>query len=399
MTETTVKRGTYKKGENSIDELKGTKHELFVSCEINAYYNMFECWNEFRETRTEEFHDIIYYEVVPFLEFREQRDFVLVSRKFHEKRSKYGPIWELHWLNGDFYFGHINELTKKPHGFGKIQIKCVYVGGKLGDSSYEGQWIEGKKTGRGCIRQHGHEYKGMVTNGKAHGKGKWTYSGGDTVESHFLKGKSNGWTISTTKDGDYCSEMYRDGQSVGIETHIYPEGHEFVGIWNEKGTMTYRNGDVYEGQWNNHHPTGTGRMTYKNGDVYEGYWTFFNEGYFDHRHLTSGTMTYKNGDIYEGNWRRTGFYVYDYECPPSSNNHRGNWRRAKRHGHGTLTYKKSKSCYVGGWSDGKQDGKGKLIRYNGTVIFEGSWCEGKMNRSMWSSLQLLTWNEPGWKIN
>jgi hypothetical protein len=39
-----------------------------------------------------------------------------------------------------------------------------------------------------------------------------------------------------------------------------------------RGTMTYANGDVYEGKWSVNKRHGQGKMTYANGAVYEGLW-------------------------------------------------------------------------------------------------------------------------------
>ena len=41
-----------------------------------------------------------------------------------------------------------------------------------------------------------------------------------------------------------------------------------------QGTMTYANGDIYEGEWTWDGRNGQGTMTYANGDIYEGEWSF-----------------------------------------------------------------------------------------------------------------------------
>ena len=56
-----------------------------------------------------------------------------------------------------------------------------------------------------------------------------------------------------------------------------------------KGKMTYANGDVYDGEWED------GKMTYADGVVYNGEWK---DG---KKHV--GKMTYANGDVYDGEWK------------------------------------------------------------------------------------------------
>ena len=42
------------------------------------------------------------------------------------------------------------------------------------------------------------------------------------------------------------------------------------GPWNGQGKLTYKNGDVYEGEWKDGERHGQGKLTYKNGVVYKG---------------------------------------------------------------------------------------------------------------------------------
>ena len=78
-------------------------------------------------------------------------------------------------------------------------------------------------------------------------------------------------------------------------------------IRNGKGIMTYKNGNIYDGEWKNNEKDGKGIMTYKNKDssnkykngVYEGNW-------INDQKWGEGKMTYKNKfgimKVYEGPW-------------------------------------------------------------------------------------------------
>jgi len=62
-----------------------------------------------------------------------------------------------------------------------------------------------------------------------------------------------------------------------------------------KGTMKYKNGDFYDGNWMDDIKNGKGIMKYANGDFYHGEWSS------DSQH-GRGIMRYANGDIYDGEW-------------------------------------------------------------------------------------------------
>lgn len=58
--------------------------------------------------------------------------------------------------------------------------------------------------------------------------------------------------------------------------------------------MTHRNGNVYEGIFDNGRKNGFGRMTYANGDLYIGSW-------IDNKRDGLGRQIYAaTGDIFEG---------------------------------------------------------------------------------------------------
>lgn len=85
-------------------------------------------------------------------------------------------------------------------------------------------------------------------------------------------------------------------------TKIYLDKKTYNGqIWPEvdkphgKGTMTWDNGDVYDGQWRYGKMSGRGTITWYDGTSYTGNWRSDKRNGF-------GTMKYKNGKIAKGNW-------------------------------------------------------------------------------------------------
>ena len=88
----------------------------------------------------------------------------------------------------------------------------------------------------------------------------------------------NSLTIFVTLDGDV---YYGSLNALG-----YPAG---------PGTLIYKNGDNYCGQWENGAPHGIGKVFYKNGDVYHGYFVSGNM-------FGKGRYTFVNGSIFEGEY-------------------------------------------------------------------------------------------------
>jgi len=62
-----------------------------------------------------------------------------------------------------------------------------------------------------------------------------------------------------------------------------------------KGTMTWKNGDVYDGQWKYGNMSGLGTMKWNNKTSYTGNWR-------NNKRNGYGTMRYANGKIAKGIW-------------------------------------------------------------------------------------------------
>ncbi|EJK73265.1 hypothetical protein THAOC_05121, partial [Thalassiosira oceanica] len=138
---------------------------------------------------------------------------------------------------------------------------------------------------------------------------------------------------------------------------------------NGHGTYIFENGSVYVGNWAENEQNGQGTMTRSNGVVMEGHWK---DG-----ELSKGTVKYRNGDVYHGDLkddvRRHGSGVYRYKF--SGDTYVGGWSDGKQEGEGTMIYANG-ARYEGEWRGGSRHGQGKMIFKNANV-FEGEWENDK----------------------
>ena len=148
---------------------------------------------------------------------------------------------------------------------------------------------------------------------------------------------------------------YDPASGIGTGTITYVNGNIYIGEWNEllqkngKGRMTYVNGGVYEGQWLNDERSGHGIYRRFGMNMYEGQW--LNDIFSGH-----GIYRYQDGAVYEGSFMDNNF-----------------------NGEGTLTYPDNevatKIDYVGEWKDDEQHGTG-IMRYKNGRVYNGLWKNG-----------------------
>jgi hypothetical protein len=181
-------------------------------------------------------------------------------------------------------------------------------------------------------------------------------------------------------DGTYVGNIIsRDGHynnKDGRGTMTYVNGNIYQGHWknDEKsgtGTMTYATGDMYKGNWTNSNKDGRGKMTYSNGNVYQGNWK-------DDEKFGTGTMTYATGDMYKGEWgnwyhrrgMKEGQGTMKYA---NGDRYEGTWSADSIHGgQGTMTYANG-DVYQGGWSNNKKEDKEGRMRYANGDVYVGEW--------------------------
>jgi len=142
------------------------------------------------------------------------------------------------------------------------------------------------------------------------------------------------------------------------------------------GTYTFKNGNKYEGDWENNQRNGYGRMVYYTNthplaqyvESYEGEWKKGKKCGF-------GLMIWTNGDRYEGEFadgRREGRGVM---ISINQDRYDGEWKEGQLTGFGK-GIRASNQIYIGEFNNGEKDGTGILTYPNGNK-FEGSWKEGR----------------------
>ncbi len=120
------------------------------------------------------------------------------------------------------------------------------------------------------------------------------------------------------------------------------------------GCYTFKNGNIYEGSWENNQRHGWGRMLYCVNtnqldhfiETYEGTWVRGKKN-------GPGRYVWTNGDIYEGEFQD-----------------------GRREGNGTLVAINA-DRFEGEWKDGQLHGYGRTVRAKGTIIFEGEFVNGE----------------------
>jgi len=143
--------------------------------------------------------------------------------------------------------------------------------------SYIGEWVDGRREGRGSFVLHNNLYNGGWKNDKKFGRAELIYSSGEVYHGTFLDNLQR--TPRAWQD-DSCGSVLIILVSVdGRGKLLYPDGTLYVGEWvkgfrHGRGKLLYANGDAYEGYWENDTITGMGRFISRDGMRYEGWLSY-----------------------------------------------------------------------------------------------------------------------------
>jgi hypothetical protein len=117
------------------------------------------------------------------------------------------------------YEGEFVDDTK--HGKGKIKYH------NKGDY-YEGEFTRGAMTGKGYyVWKNNHTYNGDFVDGKMHGKGLYKWTDGNEYEGEYINNKKEGKGIFRWKDGRIFKGKFRDGKPHG-QGILTVKGIDFV---------------------------------------------------------------------------------------------------------------------------------------------------------------------------
>lgn len=145
-----------------------------------------------------------------------------------------------------------------------------------------------------------------------------------------------------------------------------------------QGKVTYPNGAVYDGEWQNQKRHGRGILIDANGDRYEG--TFENgvphgEGKRVYAFVMIEGKLVKGIRTYDGGWRHGMYHGQGRYVVGNGEVYEGEFEKGMYHGRGEYKYKDGR-VYDGEWIRGHQSGVGKMTYPNGDV-YEGFWKMGR----------------------
>jgi radial spoke head protein 1 len=134
-------------------------------------------------------------------------------------------------------------------------MSCANAEGKTPTVKYEGQYVEGKKSGIGkLLLPNGEKYHGMWANDKFHGEGTYYYSSGDIYSGNWNRGVKHGQGVFiSTKDDSQLVGQWEKGAFVA-GTWIWKDGTSWHGPFKDgkplgKGVFYFPNGMSQEGEY------------------------------------------------------------------------------------------------------------------------------------------------------
>lgn len=156
--------------------------------------------------------------------------------------------------DGTEYEGDWDMDTGRPHGHGRATYPDSGV--------YEGHWVNGTRTGQGCITTP-----------------EWSYEGEFAADDFAGRGLLTMIEDGTTMEGEWAGPI-----AVGEVTITWAGGDSYCGTVDElgaphgKGVYTTAQGQVHDGEWDAGKKAGEGRVLDRDGEViFEGPWAWLDE--------------------------------------------------------------------------------------------------------------------------
>ena len=175
------------------------------------------------------------------------------------------------------------------------------------------------------------------------------------------------------KNGDIYEGSWNENIEMDGIGKYYKEEEKlfFEGVWDKGkliyGRIYYPNNNIYEGYISNFICHGKGKLIYVNGDIYEGE---FSQGDFK----GYGIMKWSIDKIlitYEGEFSRKCLNNYGKLICNNGEQYEGNFKDNLFNGKGKFTFVDG-STYEGDFEYGKRNGKGIYIKKD-DFSYEGSW--------------------------
>lgn len=298
-----------------------------------------------------------------------------------------------------------------PYGYGSILYED--------ETSYTGEFSEGKRSGVGFMDEgedyYIGEWKNDVRNGYGYrhyfdgsvfegswiddmpgGQGSYTYVNGDVVEGTWSY--TMGETIRILDTDNY----YVNGDYLGLMMDGVPCGFgiALIEILDEDHTV------LFSGEWKDGHPYGDGTFITVDGETLTGQWGYEKD---DKKSVftLSGTATgiglweYANGP-YCGEYRNGEANGYGYKRYDDGDKYIGYWKEDSLHGQGRFEWADG-DIYDGEYENGSKSGYGTYYWPDGDW-FEGEWendrrngrgtyhwADGSSRVGTWQNGELVSW--------
>ena len=132
-----------------------------------------------------------------------------------------------HYMNGNIYFGQFKNGLKDGHGVLTYTTKDEFE-----RVTYQGKWMQGKKTGNGTMISKNSVYEGEWMNNLQSGKGISRFSDGSIYNGTWLNGEMSGFGIMTLKNNAKYVGQWKDGKQDGNGTQYDAKNVLFRrGLW------------------------------------------------------------------------------------------------------------------------------------------------------------------------
>jgi hypothetical protein len=150
-----------------------------------------------------------------------------------------------------------------------------------------------------------------------------------------------------------------------------------VGKADGEGTLLFKNGVWYKGQWKDNMFNGTGMLRFPSGEVYQG-------EFKDHMMHGQGTFTWPTGEKYSGEFRmnrRDGKGVFTW---PGGVVYEGDFAEDQAHGQGVIRWPNGER-YEGQMTNGQATGQGSYY------FPSGEWYRGEVQNLTFSGVGVYHW--------
>ena len=242
------------------------------------------------------------------------------NRLSKESSLRYKSMELIRMADNQFEHYRGEKRFDKFHGYGIYSF--------ADHSTYEGEWKEGKRTGKGIFIYSSKtewskdKYEGEFVDGSRNGKGVYTHATGEVIEGEFKDGQPSGYAVYTWTNGKIYEGRFIDGEISGMGILTTKEKEKYIGQF-EKGKLqgkgiyikstTQYEGDfvdskfngkgiyhykdlLYVGDFKDDAFNGKGRVTWPDGTTYEG-------DLADSKRNGTGILIRPNGERFEGEWK------------------------------------------------------------------------------------------------